>query len=85
MYNQFFTIKPRISKKKRRKQSCTPNIFDWILSCGDKKSWQMVWDTLYIQNQKSLEFVYFSWRRGGGETTQMDEFPLDTSWLDEKN
>jgi len=26
MYNQFFT-KPRISEKKRRKQSCTPNIF----------------------------------------------------------
>jgi len=26
MYNQFFTIKPRISGKKRRKQSCTPNI-----------------------------------------------------------
>jgi len=25
MYNQFFTIKPRISEK-RRKQSCTPNI-----------------------------------------------------------
>ena len=25
MYNQFFTIKPRISEKKRRKQSCTPN------------------------------------------------------------
>ena len=25
-YNQFFTIKPRISEKKRRKQSCTPNI-----------------------------------------------------------
>ena len=23
MYNQFFTIKPRISEKKRRKQSCT--------------------------------------------------------------
>jgi len=25
MYNQFFTIKPRISEKKRWKQSCTPN------------------------------------------------------------
>jgi len=28
MYNQFFTIKPRISEKKRRKQSCTPNTID---------------------------------------------------------
>jgi len=26
MYNQFFTIKPRISEKKRRKQNCTPEI-----------------------------------------------------------
>jgi len=32
MYNQFFTIKSRISEKKRRKQSCTPNktaLIDW--------------------------------------------------------
>jgi len=29
MYNQFFTIKPRISEKKRRKQTCTPNIYFW--------------------------------------------------------
>jgi len=26
MYNQFFTIKPRISEKEWRRQSCTPNI-----------------------------------------------------------
>ena len=33
MYNQFFTIKPRISKKKRRKQSCTLNIYDKYIVC----------------------------------------------------
>jgi len=28
MYKQSFSIKPRISEKKRRKQSCTSNIID---------------------------------------------------------
>jgi len=32
MYDQFFTIKPRISEKKRRKQSCTPNIYTLTLT-----------------------------------------------------
>jgi len=32
MHNQFFTIKPRISEKERRKQSCTPNIFQFYFN-----------------------------------------------------
>ena len=38
MYNQFFTIKPRISEKKWRKQSCTPNNYGHVVICVDVKA-----------------------------------------------
>ena len=50
MYNQFFTIKPRISEKKRRKQSCTSikNQYKKIYTlCTTSKS-IFIYNNLYI-------------------------------------
>jgi len=64
MYNQFFTIKPRISKKKRRKQSCTPNIyvdFEWPL----ETSLPRLFSYRFKRKRKSglirVIFIFDSW------------------------
>jgi len=68
MYNQFFTIKPRISEKKRRKQSCTPNIFSGMISerLIDIKPfiYKRACDQHFVQNMRvfrSNHVVYLKW------------------------
>jgi len=63
-YNQFFTIKPRISEK-RRKQSCTPNImidFPYIEMYIQSVTKRFV--TIFLRWQEARKYFYFGFYFG---------------------